>query len=155
MARAICRVFHVSTSEVKRENSQARATPEQDLVDSISDNAYESLVLKIDVKLVSHDLIQDITLRALSVVVLTSLIACLAFLAFCSFWLQRFERIEVVAPAAAAVRSLEEVPTARPVSGERPEVLMNPGVVYRCVERGKVGYSDRPCVPQSQGRAGK
>ena len=140
---------------VKSDSSQACATLEQDLFNAISDNAYVSLVLKIDVKLVSHDLIQDITLRALSVVVLTSLIVCLAFLAFRSFWLQRFERIEVVAPAAAAVRSMEEVPAPPPVRAERPEVLMNPGVVYRCVERGKVGYSDRPCVPESQGRAGK
>ena len=85
---------------------------------------------------------QDITLRALSVVVLTSLIACLAFLAFRSFWLQRFERIEVVAPAAAAVRSMEEVPAPPPVRAERPEVLMNPGVVYRCVERGNVQSAD-------------
>ncbi len=97
--------------------------------------------LKIDVKLVSHDLIQDITLRTLSVVVLTSLIACLAFLAFRPFWLQRFERVEVVAPAVAAVRRPWRTPPAsRPAPLERPEVLMNPGFVYRCVERGKVAY---------------
>ena len=129
--------------------------PGRGLFELISDNAYESLVSKFDVKLVSHDLIQDITLRALSVLVLTSLIACLVFLAFRSFWLQHYERIEVVPPAAAAVRSIENVPASRPTPVERPEVLMNPGVVYRCVERGKVAYSDRPCAPESQGRTAK
>ena len=107
-------------------------------------------------KLVSHDLIQDLALRALSVVVLTSLVACLVFLAGRSFWLQRAERVEVVTPAVAAVSpTLDHPPASRPAPVARPEVLMNPGFVYRCVERGKVAYSDRPCTPDTLGRSGK
>ena len=88
-------------------------------------------------------------------IVLTSLIACLTFLAFRSLWQQRAERVEIEAPAVAVAPTLEPRPASRPAPVERPEVLMNPGFVYRCIERGKVAYSDRPCTPDTPGRAGK
>ena len=106
-------------------------------------------------KLVSQDLVQDLTLRALSVVVLTSLIACLAFLVSRSFLTQHTERVEVALPDVAVTTELQAAITARPTSAERLEVLLNPGVIYRCVDRGKVAYTDRPCaaeVPQRPAR---
>ena len=103
-------------------------------------------------KLVSQDLIQDITLRALSVIVLTSLVACLVFLGVRSFWLQRAERVEGPTAEVAVLPMSQTAPASQPVAAQRPEVLQNPGVIYRCVERGKVGYSDRPCSPESPSR---
>ena len=103
-------------------------------------------------KLVSHDLIQDITLRALSVIVLTSLIACLVFLGVRSFWFQRAERVEGPTAEVTVMPLSQAAPASQPVAAQRPEVLQNPGVIYRCVERGKVGYSDRPCGPESSSR---
>jgi hypothetical protein len=105
------------------------------------------------VKLVSHDLIQDLTLRALSVVVLTSLVACLSFLVVRPFWLQHVERVEVEEPVVTVSLTQDRPAASRPAPVERPEVLMNPGFIYRCVERGKVGYSDRPCTLETPGRS--
>jgi hypothetical protein len=112
-----------------------------------SDNAYLSVEsLKIAVKLISHELIHDFTLRTLSVLVVTSLIVCLAFLAFRWFWLRPAERIEVaLTPAVVPPPALQRVPVAMPAPARPAEVLMNPGYAYRCNQGGKVVYSERPC----------
>ena len=106
-------------------------------------------------KLVSQDLVQDLTLRALSVVVLASLVACLGFLVARSYLAHHTERVEVAIPEVAETIEHQTTTTARPTPVERLEVLLNPGVIYRCVDRGKVAYTDRPCgaeVPQRPAR---
>ena len=97
-------------------------------------------------KLVSQDLVQDVTLRILSVLVVTSLILCLAYLGFRWFSFRPVERIEAASvPATAAPPATQRVPVAAPTPSQSAEVLMNPGYAYRCRQGGKVVYSERPC----------
>jgi hypothetical protein len=104
------------------------------------------VALVFSVNLVSRDLVQDLTLRTLSVVVAVSLVVCLAFLAY--RWL---EPVEPVVPAThaqpPALRMTSEPPkpaVERP-SEQTEVVLLNPGRIYRCEQAGRVVYSDRPC----------
>jgi hypothetical protein len=108
------------------------------------------------VKLVSEDLVHDVTLRVLSVLVVTSLILCLAYLGFRWFWLRPPERLEAASvPATAAPPPTQRVPVAGPTPTKPAEVLMNPGYAYRCSQGGKVVYSERPCGATAPGQPAK
>ena len=107
-------------------------------------------------KLVSEDLVHDVTLRVLSLLVVTSLILCLAYLGLRWFSLRPIERVEAASvPATAAPPATQRVPVAAPTPAQTAEVLMNPGYAYRCRQGGKVVYSERPCGPDATGQTAK
>jgi hypothetical protein len=86
----------------------------------------------------------DLSLRLLTIFVLVSLACCVAFLSY--RWLgPRLLR----APAAPIEARTPTVPSPAPASETAPapvdEVLMDPHKAFRCVEQGRVTFSDRAC----------
>jgi hypothetical protein len=85
----------------------------------------------------------DLSLRLLTIFVLVALFCCVAFLAFRLLEprfkkpSQTFELHETQAPPPAA--------TTITASPPADEVLMDPHKTFRCVEQGKVTFSDRTC----------
>ena len=93
----------------------------------------------------------DLSLRFLTAIVMVGLAASIGFLA----WLEagRFLR---GAPAVVAIPAPPPVVAPQPVPAEtqRPdEVLMAPNRVFRCIERGKVAFSDKACPPGTEAPA--
>ncbi|HRK56234.1 MAG TPA: hypothetical protein PLQ67_01775 [Burkholderiaceae bacterium] len=90
----------------------------------------------------------DWLLQALTVLVLTTLVACVVFLAWRWLGPQNSNTSAVtLTPIDRSVPALAREGAAEP-SGD--EVLVKPDQMYRCEGGGEVGFSDRPCT---QGRA--
>ncbi len=92
----------------------------------------------------SSDRYFDLSLRLLTIFVLVSLVACVALLSY--RWLgPRF-----FSPPAAPVEArsppvASPAPTVEVVPAPRDQILMDPRKTFRCVEQGKVTFSDRAC----------
>jgi hypothetical protein len=90
----------------------------------------------------------DLSLRVLTIVVMVGLAACIGFLAYL-----RIERFlhrsgEVV---AAPVAAPAPAPPPAPVVAAKPdEVLMAPNRVFRCLDHGKMTFSDKACPPGTE-----
>ena len=85
----------------------------------------------------------DVSLRLLTIFVLVSLVACVGFLSY--RWLEpRFNK-----PAPPAEAAAPAITSPAPAAETKPapvdEVLMDPHKTFRCVEKGKVTFSDRAC----------
>ena len=85
----------------------------------------------------------DLSLRLLTIFVLVALVACVGFLSY--RWLEPHLRRPVTPadPPAPAVTS--PAPAAETKPAPVDEVLMDPHKTFRCVEKGKVTFSDRAC----------
>jgi hypothetical protein len=86
----------------------------------------------------------DLSLRLLTIFVLVSLVCCVAFLSY--RWLgPRLLRTPVapIEPRDSVVVSPEPSSVSVPVPAD--EVLMDPHKTFRCVEQGRVTFSDRAC----------
>jgi len=86
----------------------------------------------------------DLSLRLLTIFVLVSLVCCVAFLSY--RWLAPHLRRAPAAPVE--VRGpvvVSPAPAADAVPAPADEVLMDPHKTFRCVEQGKVTFSDRAC----------
>lgn len=88
----------------------------------------------------------DLTLRILTGVILAGLLVALVLL----IW----NALRPMPPATAPVPLVEVEPKpapkaepAAPAPAAKPEVLLNPGQVYRCVINGRTTFSDKPCPP--------
>jgi hypothetical protein len=86
----------------------------------------------------------DLSLRLLTIFVLVSLVACVAFLSY--RWLSpRFQS----APATPVGRRdpvvVSPAPAAEAVPAPTDQILMDPRKTFRCVEQGRVTFSDRAC----------
>ena len=86
----------------------------------------------------------DLSLRLLTIFVLVSLVCCVGFLSY--RWLgPRLHR----APEPAIELRSSVAPSPAPASDSAPapadQVLMDPHKAFRCVEQGKVTFSDRAC----------
>jgi hypothetical protein len=86
----------------------------------------------------------DLSLRLLTIFVLVSLACCVAFLSY--RWIGPHLRRTPEAPVA---RRSSVVVSPAPASDAAPapvdQVLMDPHKAFRCVEQGKVTFSDRAC----------
>ncbi len=86
----------------------------------------------------------DLSLRLLTIFVLASLICCVAFLAY--RWLvphlRRAPSAPMEAPSSVIVPPADSSVTA-PAPAD--EILMDPHKTFRCIEQGRVSYSDRAC----------
>jgi len=86
----------------------------------------------------------DLSLRLLTIFVLVALACCVAFLSY--RWLGPRLRH---APAAPVELRSSVVVSPAPASDSAPapadQVLMDPHKAFRCVEQGKVTFSDRAC----------
>jgi hypothetical protein len=86
----------------------------------------------------------DLSLRLLTIFVLVSLACCVAFLSY--RWLYpHFHK----APAAPIEPRGSIIVSPAPASAAKPapadEVLMDPHKAFRCIEQGRVTFSDRAC----------
>jgi hypothetical protein len=86
----------------------------------------------------------DLSLRLLTIFVLVSLVCCVAFLSY--RWLgPRLRRapappIELRDPV---IRS--PAPSTEATQAPADQILMDPHKAFRCVEQGKITFSDRAC----------
>ncbi len=92
----------------------------------------------------SSDRYFDLSLRLLTIFVLVSLVCCVALLSY--RWLSPYFGKTKDAPPEAHGPI---VPPPQPAAAATPpaadEVLMDPRKTFRCVEQGKVTFSDRAC----------
>jgi hypothetical protein len=86
----------------------------------------------------------DLSLRLLTIFVLVSLVSCIGFLGYrwlAPRWLNK--------PAAPIEAPAPLVTSPAPAAETKPapvdEVLMDPHKTFRCVEKGKVTFSDHAC----------
>jgi hypothetical protein len=86
----------------------------------------------------------DLSLRLLTIFVLVSLVSCIGFLGYrwlAPRWLNK--------PAATVETLAPPVTSPAPATETKPapvdEVLMDPHKTFRCVEKGKVTFSDHAC----------
>ncbi len=86
----------------------------------------------------------DLSLRLLTIFVLVSLVACVGFLSYRWVGPRWFNK-----PAPPADPPVPAVTSPAPAAETKPapvdEVLMDPRKTFRCVEKGKVTFSDRAC----------
>jgi hypothetical protein len=86
----------------------------------------------------------DLSLRLLTIFVLVSLVCCVAFLSY--RWLAPHLLRTPAAPVEArGAVVVSPAPAAQKVPAPADEVLMDPRKTFRCVEEGKVTFSDRAC----------
>jgi hypothetical protein len=86
----------------------------------------------------------DLSLRLLTIFVLVSLVCCVGFLAY--RWVRPHLLKQPLAPVEARGAVLvSPVPAAQTAPAPADEVLMDPRKTFRCVEQGKVTFSDRAC----------
>ena len=92
----------------------------------------------------SSDRYFDLSLRLLTIFVLVSLVACVAFLSY--RWIApRFNRAPVTAVEIPDPVVRSRAPAAEAVPAPADKILMDPHKTFRCVEQGKVTFSDRAC----------
>ncbi len=85
----------------------------------------------------------DLSLRLLTIFVLVSLVCCVAFLSY--RWLAPRFRVPALPVETRAPLVASPTPAADSGPAPRDEVLMDPRKTFRCVEQGKVTFSDRAC----------
>jgi hypothetical protein len=86
----------------------------------------------------------DLSLRLLTIFVLVSLVCCVAFLTY--RWVAPHLLKRPAAPVEARGPVLmSPAPAAQTAPAPADEVLMDPRKTFRCVEQGKVTFSDRAC----------
>lgn len=86
----------------------------------------------------------DLSLRLLTIFVLVSLVCCVAFLSY-RWWQDRFGStptapIELRKPVVVA-----PAPTVPAAPAPADQILMDPHKTFRCIEQGRVTFSDRAC----------
>ena len=91
----------------------------------------------------------DLSLRLLTVFVLVSLVCCVGFLAY------RWLAPHLLRAPATPVESRSSIirspaPASKPAPAPPEEVLMDPHKTFRCVEQGRVSFSDRACGSGSE-----
>jgi hypothetical protein len=86
----------------------------------------------------------DLSLRLLTIFVLVSLVCCVGFLSY--RWLApHLGRTPAVPVEARGSVVVSPAPAAQSAPAPADEVLMDPRKTFRCVEQGKVTFSDRAC----------
>lgn len=86
----------------------------------------------------------DLSLRLLTIFVLVSLVGCVAFLSY--RWLNPLlngppaKPVELRGPVVTS-----PTPAAEAAPAPADQILMDPHKAFRCVEQGKVTFSDRAC----------
>ena len=86
----------------------------------------------------------DLSLRLLTIFVLVALVCCVALLSY--RWLApHFGRTAATPPEAHGPVLPSRQPAAEAAPAKADEVLMDPHKTFRCVEQGKVTFSDRAC----------
>jgi hypothetical protein len=92
----------------------------------------------------SSDRYFDLSLRLLTIFVLVSLVCCVAFLSY--RWLAphllRAPAVPIELRNPVVASPLPD-PQAKPAPAD--QILMDPHKTFRCVEQGKVTFSDRAC----------
>lgn len=91
----------------------------------------------------------DLTLRILTGVILAAFVVALVLL----IWNALRPTVRATAPVPLVEVEPKPAPQAEPAlpaAPAKPEVLLNPGQVYRCVINGRTTFSDKPC-PQGGG----
>jgi hypothetical protein len=86
----------------------------------------------------------DLSLRLLTIFVLVSLACCVAFLTY--RWV--YPRLRHTPQAPVELRSpvvVSPAPASQSTPAPADQVLMDPHQAFRCVEQGKVTFSDRAC----------
>jgi hypothetical protein len=86
----------------------------------------------------------DLSLRLLTIFVLVSLVCCVGFLSY--RWLAPFwHRVPatLVEPRNSVV--VNPAPASQSTPAPADEILMDPHKTFRCVEQGRVTFSDRAC----------
>ncbi len=86
----------------------------------------------------------DLSLRLLTIFVLVSLVCCVAFLSY--RWLA--PRLLRAPAAPVQLRNpvvVSPAPAAEAAPAPADQTLMDPHKTFRCVEQGKVTFSDRSC----------
>jgi len=86
----------------------------------------------------------DLSLRLLTVFVLVSLICSVGFLAYRWIvpYLHRSPNLETRTPSSITVAP---APASVATPAPADEVLMDPHKTFRCIEKGRVSFSDRAC----------
>jgi hypothetical protein len=86
----------------------------------------------------------DLSLRLLTIFVLVSLVCCVAFLSY--RWLAPRLLRTPATPVEARNPVIEApAPAANAAPAPADQILMDPRKTFRCVEKGKVTFSDRAC----------
>jgi hypothetical protein len=91
----------------------------------------------------SSDRYFDLSLRLLTIFVLVSLVACVAFLSY--RWLEHFRKPQTPPPVPREPVVVSPAPATEAAPAPRDTILMDPHKTFRCVEQGKVTFSDRAC----------
>lgn len=97
----------------------------------------------------SSDRYFDLSLRLLTAFVLVALVCCIGFLSY--RWLGPRLPLASRAPAEPArstVVAPEPAASAAPAPAD--EVLMDPSKTFRCIEQGRVTFSDHACDSGSE-----
>ncbi|HEX4585738.1 MAG TPA: hypothetical protein VH183_12985 [Burkholderiaceae bacterium] len=86
----------------------------------------------------------DLSLRLLTIFVLVSLVCCVAFLTY-RWVMPRWHGTPLapIQPRNADIVSPAPATAAAPAPAD--QILMDPHKTFRCVEQGKVTFSDRSC----------
>src|SRR6267154_1788622 len=91
----------------------------------------------------------DLSLRLLTIFVLVSLVCCVGYLSY------RWLGPHLLRTPAARVESRSSIVVSPAPASAAPkappeEVLMDPHKTFRCVEKGRVSFSDRACDTGSE-----
>jgi hypothetical protein len=91
----------------------------------------------------------DLSLRLLTVFVLVSLVCCVGFLSY--RWLApRLLRAPATPVQSRSSIIVSPAPASTTPRAPPEEVLMDPHKTFRCVEKGRVSFSDRACGSGSE-----
>jgi hypothetical protein len=91
----------------------------------------------------------DLSLRLLTIFVLVSLVACVAFLSY--RWLSpRFFKEPTPPVETHNPVVVSPAPTSEATPAPTDKILMDPRKTFRCVEQGRVTFSDRACDTGSE-----
>jgi len=91
----------------------------------------------------SSDRFVDFSLRLLTAVVGVVLVACFALLVY--RWLTPPASVSPVTVVPVVPKPAAAVQATAPAPAATPEVMMAPGKLFRCVNKGRTVFSDRPC----------
>jgi len=86
----------------------------------------------------------DLSLRLLTIFVLVSLACCVGFLSY--RWLEPLWHAAPATPLQPSnSAAVPPEPTSQGAPAPADEILMDPHKTFRCVEQGRVTFSDRAC----------
>src|SRR6266853_5662362 len=91
----------------------------------------------------------DLSLRLLTIFVLVSLVCCVGFLSY--RWLAPRWLSEPATPVESRGSIVvAPAPASKAAPAPPGEILMDPHKTFRCVEQGRVSFSDRACGSGSE-----